>query len=413
MAGLLGDSFDDPRTGAVLQAAMGLLGGGSNAQRFAGAGNAYFQAMQAERAKKLREDEIRQQMAAREQLMQAQRAQAEEAAAERQKRQGIEQAYRSSIRSPDQQAMSQFGGPTRDAARVAPGMAPQVDQQALISELMKVDPVTAFQMLQPKPRKVARVITGTDEQGNKIERQFDEEGREVGGGVQGYVAPQGVNLGDKFSFLTPRAGTSARMGFAPGELERIGISRQSANAASRQAGAAEDANAIQRQQQARLRELQIDEAEDKAKERGNKREGAVANFEAAVGVIDKALNHPGRETATGLSGQIDPRNYFAGTQAKDFQIVAKQLEGQAFLEAFESLKGGGQITQIEGEKATAAKARLDRAQSDQEYAQALNDLRGIVTGAYKRVTGRDYQKPATPFDSSVGAQPAVKFLGFE
>ena len=77
----------------------------------------------------------------------------------------------------------------------------------------------------------------------------------------------------------------------------------------------------------------------------------------------------------------------------NFRVVADQLGGKAFLQAFESLKGGGQITEVEGKKATDAIARLNRAQSDSEYEVALNDLRGVVGSAYKRATGKDYQAP--------------------
>lgn len=81
MAGLLGDSFDDPRTLAVMQAAQGLLGGGSNASRFAGAGAAYAQQMQAERARKLLEDDRRSMIAERtQQIVASKQKQAEDEA---------------------------------------------------------------------------------------------------------------------------------------------------------------------------------------------------------------------------------------------------------------------------------------------------------------------------------------------
>ncbi|MBK7515411.1 MAG: hypothetical protein IPI51_07325 [Betaproteobacteria bacterium] len=72
----------------------------------------------------------------------------------------IEGAYRGAIRTPQQQAMQQFGGPTRAAATAAPGMVPQVDQRALIESLAKVDPMTAFQMMAPKERKLTTVAPG-------------------------------------------------------------------------------------------------------------------------------------------------------------------------------------------------------------------------------------------------------------
>ena len=105
---------------------------------------------------------------------------------------------------------------------------------------------------------------------------------------------------------------------------------------------------------------------------------AIGKAETALGLIDKALNHPGRETATGLSGTIDPRNYIPGTNAKDFQVVMDQMGGQTFLQAMESLRGTGQITEIEGKKASDAIARLNRAQSDGEFKSALEDFKGVI-----------------------------------
>jgi hypothetical protein len=102
----------------------------------------------------------------------------------------------------------------------------------------------------------------------------------------------------------------------------------------------------------------------------------IAKAQQSIELVDEMLKHPGRETATGLSGSIDPRNYIPGTDAKDFQIRQKQLQGRVFLEAFETLKGGGAITEAEGAAATRALGRLDLAQSDKEYAAALKELRG-------------------------------------
>jgi hypothetical protein len=131
-----------------------------------------------------------------------------------------------------------------------------------------------------------------------------------------------------------------------------------------------------------------------------------ASIQAQIAVIDKAIAHPGRKTATGLSGVLDPRNYTPGTDARDFRVVLDQLGGAAFLQAFESLKGGGQITEVEGKKATEAIARLNRAQSDSEFEVALNDLRGVMKNGYDRLGGGggasgsfDEPKAGKQFDS--------------
>jgi hypothetical protein len=118
---------------------------------------------------------------------------------------------------------------------------------------------------------------------------------------------------------------------------------------------------------------------------------AVANAQKAtqfadqgIGVIDKLLASPGLGAITGLSSKLP---IFPGTNQAQADALAKQLEGQAFLQAFQSLKGGGAITEKEGEKATAAMARLQRTQSTKDYKDALGELRGILQTAKDRTQG--------------------------
>ncbi len=148
------------------------------------------------------------------------------------------------------------------------------------------------------------------------------------------------------------------------------------------------------------------EGKESAEERGKAKglaqvslPNVINKADQALKVIDDMLAHPGRETATGLSGTLDPRSYIPGTNSKDFQIRSKQLQGKAFLEAFESLKGGGAISEREGEAATAAIARLDLAQSDEEYVAALKELRGIVSRGVeiaRQKAGQSGQSAAVP-----------------
>ncbi len=104
----------------------------------------------------------------------------------------------------------------------------------------------------------------------------------------------------------------------------------------------------------------------------------------ALGVIDQALNHPGLRTATGISGSIDPRNYLAGTDATNFRVLLDQIKGGVFLDAYKDLRGGGAITEVEGQKAEAAKARINRAQSPDEFVKGLQEYRAIVDRGYER-----------------------------
>lgn len=115
------------------------------------------------------------------------------------------------------------------------------------------------------------------------------------------------------------------------------------------------------------------------------KQNALASMDQMKSVIGKAINHPGLSTATGASGVIDPRNYFAGTNATNFRVLLDQIKGGTFLQAFERLRGGGQITEVEGKKATDAIGRLERAQSEDEFKVSLHDLNKVVDGAIDRI----------------------------
>jgi len=68
-------------------------------------------------------------------------------------------------------------------------------------------------------------------------------------------------------------------------------------------------------------------------------------------LIDSILANPNLDQVTGMvQGRLPPRTQ--GQQ--DLIVQIEQLQGQAFMQAFETLKGGGQITEREGAAATAA-----------------------------------------------------------
>lgn len=132
----------------------------------------------------------------------------------------------------------------------------------------------------------------------------------------------------------------------------------------------------------------------------------IAKSEQALSVIDQAISHPGREKTTGWNSTFDPRTYLPGTDSADFQAVAGQIEGKAFLEAFESLKGGGQITEVEGKKATQAVARLSTSQSDEAYKEALLELREVVAAGLQRAKAKASSTPVA-VDPATAAKPTV------
>jgi len=101
----------------------------------------------------------------------------------------------------------------------------------------------------------------------------------------------------------------------------------------------------------------------------------VSSPEAMIANIDGILSDPALDFSTGF---LEWTQNIPGTGARRFGARAAQLEGQAFLRAFDSLKGGGHITEIEGQKAQQAIGRLDTAQAPEDYRAALTELKGIL-----------------------------------
>jgi hypothetical protein len=109
---------------------------------------------------------------------------------------------------------------------------------------------------------------------------------------------------------------------------------------------------------------------------------ALRKAQEGIALIRATKNHPGLNWGTGATSVLPD---LPGTDRRAFAAYHDQLKGQAFLQAFEGLKGGGAITNVEGDKATQAIARLDRAQSPKDYRKALDDLEAILSGAAARL----------------------------
>ena len=123
---------------------------------------------------------------------------------------------------------------------------------------------------------------------------------------------------------------------------------------------------------AMIGDLNVDEKGDLV---GGKLKKPHAGFHGAVGMS-------GIQSGFGLAGLIP------GTDTTDFKRRLDEIKGGAFMQAFQSLKGGGQITEKEGEKATAAITRMDKSQSEKEFVMAAREFQDTIRSAVERAKGR-------------------------
>ncbi len=132
---------------------------------------------------------------------------------------------------------------------------------------------------------------------------------------------------------------------------------------------------------------------------------AMKTIDKMIGSKDgKIKQHEGFETTVGLKGgsllfglRSEP---FEGSQAANFMTLYNKVTGQAFMEAFQGLKGGGQITEIEGQKATQALIEMNTAQSEDAFIKAARDFQHYVkTGidlAKQEKSGKLGEQPIAP-----------------
>lgn len=73
-----------------------------------------------------------------------------------------------------------------------------------------------------------------------------------------------------------------------------------------------------------------------------------------------------------------------GTEKANFQAVIDQVKGGAFLQSFNQLRGGGQISNVEGDKATAALAQLSTDQSKEAFMASIKTFMGVVRDGLNR-----------------------------
>lgn len=127
---------------------------------------------------------------------------------------------------------------------------------------------------------------------------------------------------------------------------------------------------------------------------------AKVKTEEVIALVDKMVKqdengntilHPGLRDVVGWQANL-PEDIFGlsiyprpGTEGYDFLTLLKQIRGKQFMEAYQSLKGGGQITEVEGEKATEAMARMDRAQSEKAFIEGALEFRNVMAGALERL----------------------------
>lgn len=138
--------------------------------------------------------------------------------------------------------------------------------------------------------------------------------------------------------------------------------------------------------------------------------GARITADRTLALVDELYNDPYLDR---MVGPLDSALPNVSASAARVQGRMDQLQGTAFLEAYNMLRGGGQITEVEGKKAEAAMARLKTAQNEEDYRAALMDFRNAVETGIRKLEARAGGTAFRPEETDGLSDDEMKYLGLQ
>lgn len=130
----------------------------------------------------------------------------------------------------------------------------------------------------------------------------------------------------------------------------------------------------------------------RAQEKAEEKKSDIYSGVEMLADIDSLMGDEGLKNIVGIEGIFtEALNKFnlgalRGDAARARSKLNK-IKGGAFVEAFKSLKGGGQITELEGKKAEQAQSRLETALNYPDFLDALEEFRFYVDIGIRRKNG--------------------------
>lgn len=149
-----------------------------------------------------------------------------------------------------------------------------------------------------------------------------------------------------------------------------------------------------------------------------KAQKVVAQADTLDNTLKLLETHPGLPDITGAKGggailsYLGKKEPIQGTNAAGAKALLDQIKGQQFLQAFESLKGGGQISEKEGDAATKALSAINSTTSEKDLVKNIKTLREIMQKAKTRAitrAGQGYQRASSvPQEATMQQSTIVK-----
>jgi hypothetical protein len=135
---------------------------------------------------------------------------------------------------------------------------------------------------------------------------------------------------------------------------------------------------------------------------------ATQGLDDTMTLVDSVLEHPSLSAAVGpIDGRLP--SFTAGS--RDFDERVEQIKNKAFLSARQELKGGGAITDYEGQKAETALVRASQAKSEADFIQAMNEFKQALARGKQLLAMQAGQAPQQPQTQNTGnITPASEYF---
>ena len=138
---------------------------------------------------------------------------------------------------------------------------------------------------------------------------------------------------------------------------------------------------------------------------------AIEKANSAITAIDSILENPNLAGVTGkYEGQFGTTGFGSMYFSQDEIDLIKDIDNlgaKVFLEAFETLKGGGQITEREGRLAQEAMENLSRQQSPEKLRKNMRDLKDVILKGQERARNKIQVPESERYTGPLGANYSV------
>jgi hypothetical protein len=117
---------------------------------------------------------------------------------------------------------------------------------------------------------------------------------------------------------------------------------------------------------------------------------AIQSFGIEIAEVDALI-----EQSKGFVGanNMNPQQYLAGTDHYNFKANLEKVRGGAFMRSFQGLKGGGPITDKEGDAGLASLQMMDPGQSYEQFIKNAQEYRKVLVRGLDKATQDAQRNP--------------------